>query len=73
MQFKRIRKITKSMRLEIDKLNESELRKLIGECQKLTNTNCSWSMFGLKKIVIELARARCRWLKIQAKLARRGS
>ena len=72
MKFKRIRKIEKLLNSELRKLDESELRKLIGECQRLSNTNCSWIMFGLKKIVIELARMHLRWWKIQRNLAKKS-
>ena len=65
MRFKRIRKIQDSLQFEINPLSDSELRKLIGECQRLTKTNCSWIMYGLKDIVIEVARSQLRWLKIQ--------
>jgi len=70
MRFKRIRKIQDSLQFEINPLSESELRKLIGECQRLNNKNCSWIMYGLKDIVIAVARSQLRWLKIQKDLAK---
>lgn len=70
MSFKRIRKIQDALQFEINPLNESELRKLIGECQRLTKTNCSWIMYGLKGIVIQLAKSQLRWLKIQKEKAK---
>ena len=67
MKFKRIRKITESLRTEIDKLDKSELTKLISECRKLTTTNCGWVMYGLKKLVIGIAKSQRKWLEIQRK------
>ena len=71
MRFKRISKIRDSLQFEINPLSDSELRKLIGECQNLTKTNCEWIMYRLKDIVIEVARCQLKWLKIQKDLAKK--
>ena len=70
MRFNRIRKIQDALQFEINPLSESELRKLIGECQRLTTTNCSWIMYGLKDIVISVATSQLRLLKKQKDLAK---
>lgn len=63
MKFKRISKIAQSLRNEMDKLDEPELTKLIAECNNLSQTNCGWQMYGLKEIVIEMAKVQRSWLK----------
>lgn len=65
MRFKRIRKISAITTFEIKRLSESELKKLVMECQGLTKTNCGWIMYGLKEIVIKVAKTQLRWLKLQ--------
>ncbi len=65
MRFKRIRKISATTTFEIKRFSESELKKLVRECQGLTTTNCGWIMYGLKEIVIAVAKSQLRWLKLQ--------
>lgn len=67
MKFKRMNKIQKAVREEVDKLEEKELTRLIGECSRMTSTNCCWMEYGLRKIVTEIARAQIRYLKIRKK------
>lgn len=67
MRFKRIRTIADILSKEISKFNEPELKRLIGECQRLSQTNCGWMMYGLKEIVTEIAKCRIRWFKINRK------
>lgn len=69
MTFKKIRQISKVTIAEIDKLSNSELEELIQECHQLSSTNCSWVMYGLKDIVIELAKCQIKWLKTETNLA----
>jgi len=67
MKFKRMDKIVKVVRVEIDKLEQKELNRLIGECTRMTTTNCGWMSYRLRKIVVEMARAQIRYLKIRIK------
>ncbi len=71
MKFKRIRNIKEALEREIDKLGEQELTNLIAECRNLSPTNCSWSVYGLRVIVAEIAKSQRRWLKIQKVLAKK--
>ena len=64
MKFKRISKIVEATRAEVDKLSEKELTLLIGECGRMTDTNCGWQGYGLRKIVTEMANAQRRYLRI---------
>jgi len=70
MRFRRMRKIQDALQSEINLLSESELKRLIGECQRLNEKNCSWIMYGLKDIVFSVARSQLRWLKTQKDLAK---
>lgn len=63
MKFKRMRKIEKAVSTEICKLGEKELVRLIGECKRMTTTNCGWMEYGLREIATAMARARLRWFK----------
>lgn len=56
MRLARITKIADLLVSEISKLDASELKKLIRECQRLTNSNCWWVIFGLKRLVIDYAK-----------------
>ena len=67
MKFKRIDKFGKAVRAEISKLGEKELKLLIGECRRMTNTNCGWQKYGLREIVTEMAKAQIHYLKIRKK------
>ena len=62
MVFKRMGKIQEALRAEIDKFDKAGLNSLIGECQKLDEFNCSWIKYGLKDIVIKMAKTQLRWL-----------
>ena len=70
MKFKRISKLTDTVRAELEKLDGPELTKLIAECNNLSQTNCGWQMFGLKDIVTEMAKCQRNWLAIQKKKAK---
>lgn len=70
MKFQRIRKIKKALTTEINKLTVLESERLVGECRNLTTTNCSWIMYRLKELVIELAQSHCKWLKTQKDLVK---
>jgi len=63
MRFKRISKIADVLSAEIQKFDETETKKLIGECRRMSQTNCGWIMYGLKEIVTEIAKCRIRWFK----------
>lgn len=65
MKFKRMAKIQDAISLELNKLGERELTHLIGECSRMTTTNCSWISYGLREIVTELAQAKIRWFKVR--------
>ena len=67
MHFKRIYKIEAAVIKEIGILDEKELALLIGECERMTDTNCSWIGYGLRKIATEMARAQIHTLKIRKK------
>ena len=73
MRFRRMRKIQDALQSEINKHSEPELRKLISECHRLTQKNCSWIMYVLKEPVIAVAQAQLRWLKTQKDLAKHQS
>ena len=70
MNFKRITKITDTVKAELDKLDGPELTKLIAECNNLSQTNCGWQMYGLKDIVIEMAKVQRGWLDSPQKAIR---
>jgi len=52
------RKLTGSLLDEIHKLNSSQLRCLIRECEKMTQTNCLWACYWLKDVFIKFAKDR---------------
>lgn len=68
MNFKRMKKIEDAVMSEIDKLSESEKMLLVGECQRMSITNCGWIMYGLKGFVIQVTKAQLRMLKIKKDL-----
>ena len=73
MRFKRMNKISEVFQSEISKFNKAELTKLVRECQGLTPTNCWWVIYGLRGIVLEVAKCQLGTLKMQAKQAKAGS
>ena len=36
-------------------LNTTQLRRFVKQCEKMTNTNCWWFSYRLKKIMLDLA------------------
>jgi len=60
MAKKEISKIAQSVWRAIERLNESQLKALIGECENLTETNCWFLDYQMKDIVSNLAVERLR-------------
>lgn len=55
-RFEIAEKLADSLHSEMLKLSDSDLKNLIRQCGKMTDTNCGWRAFGIKDVVSDMAK-----------------
>jgi hypothetical protein len=61
------RKITDVFFEEIHKLTDNELRAVIKRCEGFSQTNCGWSEYWMKDIIVKVAKDHLRYKKEERK------
>lgn len=61
------RKITDVFFAEVHRLTDNELRAVIKRCECFSQTNCGWSEYWMKDIIVKVAKDHLRWKKEEHK------